>query len=60
MKTLNITEAERTELLILVRMELQNLDYLGRWDNKSYEPHRQRRIEIMNELHDKLTAEENK
>ncbi len=60
MKTLNITEAERTELLILVRMELQNLDHLGRWDNKSYEPHRQRRIQIMNELHEKLTAEEDK
>lgn len=58
MKTLNLTEAEATELLILVRMELQHLDELGKYDQDNYEKWRQRRIEIMNSLHDKLTSEE--
>ena len=58
MKTLNLTEAEATELLILVRMELQHLDELGKYDQDNYERWRQRRIEIMNSLHDKLLKEE--
>ena len=59
MKTLTITEAEATELLILVRMELQHLDELGKYEyQKNYEKWRQRRIEIMNSLHDKLLEEE--
>lgn len=58
MKTLTITEAEATELLILVRMELQHLDELGKFNQEEYEKWRQRRIEIMNELHDKLMDEE--
>ncbi len=58
MKTLTITEAEATELLILVRMELQHLDELGKYDQDKYEKWRQRRIEIMNSLHEKLIGEE--
>ena len=58
MKTLNLTEAETTELIILVRMELQHLDELGKYDQDNYEKWRQRRIEIMNSLNDKLIGEE--
>jgi len=59
MKTLNLNEAEATELLILVRMELQHLDELGKYGyQENYEKWRQRRIEIMNSLHDQLTDEE--
>lgn len=58
MTNLTITEAEKTELLILVRMELQHLDELGKFDQEGYEQWRQRRVEIMNSLHDKLTKEE--
>ena len=59
MKTLNLTEAEATELLILVRMELQHLDELGKYEyQENYEKWRLRRIEIMNSLHDKLMDEE--
>lgn len=58
MKTLNITEEERTELLILVRMEMQSLDHLGEYNQEEYEKWRQRRIEIMNSLHEKLLDEE--
>ena len=58
MKTLTINEAEATELLILVRMELQHLDELGKYDQDNYERWRQRRIEIMNGLHEKLLEEE--
>lgn len=58
MKTLTINEAEATELLILVRMELQHLDELGKYDQDNYERWRQRRIEIMNSLHEKLLDEE--
>lgn len=58
MKNLTITEAEATELLILVRMELQHLDELGKYDQDNYEKWRQRRIEIMNSLHEKLLDEE--
>lgn len=60
MTNLTITEAEKNELLILVRIELQHLDELGKYDQGSYEKWRQRRIQIMNELHEKLTAEEDK
>ena len=60
MKTLTLTEAETTELLILVRMELQHLDELGKYDQDNYERWRQRRIEIMNSLHEKLLDEEDK
>ena len=58
MKTLTLTEAEKTELLILVRMELQHLDELGKYDQSNYEKWRQRRIKIMNSLHEKLLDEE--
>ena len=58
MKTLTLTEAETTELIILVRMELQHLDELGKYDQDNYERWRQRRIEIMNSLHDKLMGED--
>ena len=58
MKTLNLTEAETTELIILVRMELQHLDELGKYDQDNYERWRQHRIEIMNSLHEKLLDEE--
>lgn len=58
MKNITITEAEATELLILVRMELQHLDELGKYDQENYEKWRQRRIEIMNSLHEKLIGEE--
>ena len=58
MKTLTLTEAETTELIILVRMELQHLDELGKHDQGNYEKWRQRRIDIMNSLHDRLLAEE--
>lgn len=58
MKNITITEAEATELLILVRMELQHLDELGKYDQDNYEKWRQRRIEIMNSLHEKLLDEE--
>lgn len=58
MKTLTINEAEATELLILVRMELQHLDELGKYNQETYEKWRQRRIEIMNSLHEKLLDEE--
>ena len=58
MKNITITEAEATELLILVRMELQHLDELGKYDQDNYERWRQRRIEIMNNLHEKLIGEE--
>ena len=54
MKNITINEAEATELLILVRMELQHLDELGKYPQEEYEKWRQRRIEIMNSLHDKL------
>ena len=56
MKNLTITEAEATELLILIRRELQALDNLT--PIPGYEEHKQRRIDIMNILHDKLTSEE--
>ena len=55
MTNINLTEAERTELLIL---ELQHLDELGKYDQGHYERWRQRRIEIMNSLHEKLLDEE--
>jgi hypothetical protein len=58
MKTLTINEAEATELLILVRMELQHLDELGKYNQETYEKWLQRRIEIMNSLNDKLIGEE--
>ena len=58
MKTLTLTEAETTELIILVRMELQHLDELGKYDQDNYERWRQRRIEFMNSLHEKLLDEE--
>ena len=59
MTNLNLTEAEKTELLILVRMELQHLDELGKFEyQENYEKWRQRRIDIMNSLHDKLVGEE--
>lgn len=58
MKNITITEAEATELLILVRMELQHLDELGKYNQETYEKWRQRRIEIMNKLHDMLMSEE--
>ena len=58
MKTLTITEAEATELLILVRMELQHLDELGKFNQEEYEKWRLRRIDIMNSLHDKLAGED--
>ena len=58
MKNITITEAEATELLILVRMELQHLDELGKFNQETYEKWRQRRIEIMNSLHEKLIGEE--
>ena len=58
MKNITITEAEATELLILVRMELQHLDELGKYGQGVYEKWRQRRIEIMNSLHEKLIGEE--
>jgi hypothetical protein len=35
MKTLTINEAEATELLILVRMELQHLDELGKYNQEN-------------------------
>ena len=54
---MTLTEAEKTELLILVRMELQHLDELGQFDQEEYEKWRQRRVDIMNTLHDKLTEE---
>lgn len=57
MKNLTITEAERTEMIILVRMELQHLNELGKYDQEEYEKWRQRRIEIMNELSRKLEEE---
>lgn len=61
MKNITITEAEATELLILVRMELQHLDELGKYEyQENYEKWRQRRIEIMNSLHDKLLDAEDK
>lgn len=56
MKNLTLTEAEATELLILVRMELEELDKLV--PTPSYEKCHQRRIEIMNKLHDMLMDEE--
>lgn len=56
MKTLTLNEAEATELLILVRMELQHLDELV--PTPIYEKHYQRRIAIMNSLQDKLMDEE--
>ena len=55
-KTLTLNEAETTELLILVRMELQELDKLKAMPG--YEQHRQRRIQIMNNLHDRLMADD--
>ena len=59
MTNLTLTEAEKTELLILVRMELQHLDELGKYEyQENYEKWRLRRIEIMNSLHDKLMAED--
>ena len=59
MKTLTLNEAEATELLILVRMEMQHLDELGKYEyQENYEKWRLRRIEIMNSLHDKLLKEE--
>lgn len=59
MKTLTLTEAEATELLILVRTELQHLDQLGKYSpGVNYEKYRLHRIEIMNGLHDKLMDEE--
>lgn len=57
MTNLTITEAERTEMIILVRMELQHLDELGQFDQEGYEQWRQRRVEIMNVLLDKLMEE---
>ena len=59
MKTLTLNEAEATELLILVRMELQHLDELGKYEyQENYEKWRLRRIEIMNSLHEKLIGED--
>lgn len=52
MKTLTINEAEATELLILVRRELEELDKLV--PTPIYEKYYKRRISIMNSLHDKL------
>lgn len=56
MKTLTLTEAETTELIILVRREMEELDKLV--PTPIYEKFHQRRIEIMNSLHDKLLKEE--
>lgn len=56
MKTLTLTEAETTELIILVRREMEELDKLV--PTPIYEKFHQRRIEIMNSLHDKLLSEE--
>lgn len=58
MKTLTLTKAETTELLILVRMELQHLVELGKFNQKEYEKWRLLRIDIMNSLHDKLMEED--
>ncbi len=58
MKTLTLTEAETTELLILIRMELQHLDELGKFNQEEYEKWRLLRIDIMNSLHDKLMGED--
>lgn len=58
MKTLTLTEAEATELLILIRMELQHLDELGKFNQEEYEKWRLLRIDIMNSLHDKLMGED--
>ena len=55
-KTLTLNEAETTELIILVRRELQELDKLKAMPG--YEKHRQRRIQIMNHLHDQLMADD--
>ena len=55
-KTLTLNEAETTELIILVRRELQELDKLKAMPG--YEQHRQRRIQIMNKLHDQLMADD--
>lgn len=55
-KTLTLNEAETTELIILVRRELQELDKLKAMPG--YEKHRQRRIQIMNNLHDQLMADD--
>ena len=56
MKTLTLTEAETTELIILVRREMEELDKLV--PTPIYEKFHQRRIEIMNSLHEKLIGEE--
>ena len=56
MKTLTLTEAETTELIILVRRELEELDKLV--PTPLYEKYHQRRIEIMNKLHDRLMADD--
>ena len=56
MKTLTLTEAETTELIILVRREMEELDKLV--PTPIYEKFHQRRIEIMNTLHDKLMRDD--
>ena len=58
MKNITITEAEATELLILVRRELQHLDELGKFNQEEYEKWRLLRVDIMNSLHDKLMGED--
>ena len=55
-KTLTLNEAETTELIILVRRELQELDKLKAMPG--YEKHWQRRIQIMNNLYDQLMADD--
>ena len=56
MKTMTLTAAETTELIILVRRELEELDKLV--PTPLYEKFYQRRIDIMNTLHDKLIEED--
>lgn len=58
MKTLTLTETENSELLILVRTELQRLDEMGTFLQEKYEKYRMQRIDIMSSLLDKLQSEE--
>ena len=55
-KNLELTGEQTDELIILVRRELQELDKLKAMPG--YEKHRQRRIQIMNHLHDQLMADD--
>ena len=57
MTNINLTEAERTELIILVRMELIHLEELGKYNQEEYEKWRQCRIDIKHELSRKLEEE---